>query len=144
MTIREFTMNDYSEIHTLWYSTPGVCRCEKCILLDSRDNIERYLSRNCGMSFVAQDDESAGKLVGAVLAGHDGRTGIIYRLAVAERLHKRGIGRMLVEKAVAALKLEGITNVKAFVLCENNGGNTFWGKVGFELLEKAVTRTMEI
>jgi ribosomal protein S18 acetylase RimI-like enzyme len=142
MTIREFVVDDHAEVHALWYSTPGVCRCDKCTLLDTKENIEKYLTRNPGMCFVATDD--CGNITGAILAGHDGRTGLIYRLTVTEGLHKQGIGRKLVETAVDALKQDGLTCVKAFVLCDNDGGNTFWEKVGFELLEKAVTRTMEI
>jgi len=116
------------------------------MLLDTRENIEKYLTRNPAMSFVAVEEATyAGeKLVGAVLAGHDGRTGLIYRLTVAESYRERGIGRLLVEAAVAALKRAGITNVKAFVLSDNEGGKVFWEKSGFELLVKATTHNKEI
>jgi len=112
--------------------------------LDTLENIEKYLARNPGMSFVAIDTQSGDKLIGAVLAGHDGRTGLIYRLTVAEAYRESGMGRQLVDAALAALKNAEITTVKAFVLNENDGGNMFWEKAGFELLTKAVTRNKEI
>ncbi|MCL2694136.1 MAG: GNAT family N-acetyltransferase, partial [Oscillospiraceae bacterium] len=77
MNIREFTIADYEAAHSLWWNTKGVCNCEKCMKLDSRGNLEKYMARNPNTCFIAEAD---GKLVGTVLAGHDGRTGIIYRL----------------------------------------------------------------
>jgi ribosomal protein S18 acetylase RimI-like enzyme len=140
MTIREFAITDHDSVLKLWDSVKGVCTCKKCMFLDSREQIEKYLARNPGMSFVAEENE----IIGVVLAGHDGRTGLIYRLTVSEEFHNNKIGSRLVDRAVQALKKEGLTNVKAFVLNDNHGGNAFWEKIGFKENDTAVTRVMEI
>jgi ribosomal protein S18 acetylase RimI-like enzyme len=141
MKIKEFTAADHESAHKLWYGTTGVCTCDKCMSLDTRENVAKYLVRNPGMSFVAYDGDS---LVGAVLAGHDGRTGLIYRLTVAESHRERGIGRDLVDASLNALKADGITNVKAFVLNENDDGKAFWEKQGFTELDRATTHCKEM
>lgn len=48
---------------------------------DGSQELAGYLARNPGLSTVAADDH--GNLIGAVLCGHDGRRGFVYRLAVA-------------------------------------------------------------
>jgi len=142
MIIREFLPSDHSAALKLWESAKGVCNCEKCSALNAKDKVEMYLLRNPGTSFVAVTD--AGEVRGTVLAGHDGRTGLIYRLAVSDEYRKQGVAKRLVETAVAAIKREGLSNVKAFVLNENHGGNAFWEKIGFAAVDTAVTRSMDI
>ena len=146
MIIKEFTLSDYESVHALWYGTEGVCKCEKCTFLDSREQIEKYLLRNPAMSFIAVENghNSEDTVVGAILAGHDGRTGLIYRLTVAEEFRNRGIAGQLVEKSLEALKAEGLIAVKIFVLGDNDTGNAFWEKIGFKKFDIAVTRGKEI
>jgi ribosomal protein S18 acetylase RimI-like enzyme len=141
MKIREFKIQDHEAVTKLWQGVKGVCNCDKCAFLDSKPQLERYLARNAGMSFVAVDNDEA---VGVILCGHDGRTGLIYRLTVSESCHRKGIGRQLVDSAIAALKSEGIINVKAFVLNDNPDGQAFWEKIGFAENNVAVTRFKEI
>ncbi|MCL2634353.1 MAG: GNAT family N-acetyltransferase [Oscillospiraceae bacterium] len=141
MIIREFTLADHSAAFTIWQNTKGVCNCDKCMTLDKEEEIARFILRNPGMSFVAEQD---GEVIGTVLAGHDGRTGIIYRLTVAEKIREKGIGKALVENAVKALKNEGLTTIKAFVLNDNDIGNIFWEKIGFKENDMAVTRVKRI
>jgi len=141
MTIREFTAADYKAAHTLWWNTKGVCNCDKCTELDSEANLGRFMKRNPNSCFIAEKD---GTLVGTILAGHDGRTGLIYRLTVAEESREKGIGRALVEKSVEALKREGIMSVTAFVLKENETGNAFWEKIGFIDDGRAATRSLKL
>ncbi|MCL1902857.1 MAG: GNAT family N-acetyltransferase [Oscillospiraceae bacterium] len=141
INIRELTINDYEAAISLWKNTQGVCNCDKCTALDSKENIEKFLKRNKGLSFAAEEN---GELKGVVLCGHDGRTGLIYRLTVTEELRKRNIGRKLVNSSVEALRREGLTTVKAFVLNDNDGGNAFWDKIGFGISDIAVTRGREV
>ena len=44
-------------------------------------------------------------VVGAVLCGHDGRRGFVYHLAVAERCRGVGIGRAVMRRSLAALRM---------------------------------------
>jgi ribosomal protein S18 acetylase RimI-like enzyme len=139
--IRELTIGDHEEVIKLWQSAQGVCNCDKCMFLDTKEQVGKYLERNPGLSFVAVEN---GILLGTILGGHDGRTGLIYRLTVLEEFRNCGIATSLVNEVVNALKAEGITNVKAFVLHDNEGANAFWERVGFNVLERAITRELAI
>ncbi|HPR77475.1 MAG TPA: GNAT family N-acetyltransferase, partial [Candidatus Limiplasma sp.] len=77
MQIRLMTLNDYDAAIFLWKSTAGIGISDRD---DSRDRIARYLARNPSTCFVAEEN---GRLIGTVLAGHDGRRGFIYHAAVA-------------------------------------------------------------
>ncbi|MCL2018712.1 MAG: GNAT family N-acetyltransferase [Oscillospiraceae bacterium] len=141
MELKTFTMSDYNEVYALWRSTKGICSCEKCLSLDTEEKVAKFLERNPDTCFTAV---SEGELVGAILSGHDGRNGFIYHLAVAEKVQKQGIGKALVEKAKAALKREGINNIMLFALKENKGGNIFWEKSGFEEMDNAYARKLNV
>src|SRR6516164_621735 len=92
---------DFEQVIDLWQNTEGVGMNES----DSRPNIESYLKRNPGMSFVARNGE---QLVGAVLCGHDGRRGYLHHLAVARSHRGRKIGKQLVEACLSRLAADGI------------------------------------
>lgn len=96
---------------------------------DSRAGIARFLARNPDTCFAAVDD---GRIVGAILAGNDGRRGYIYHTAVRSDMRGRGIGRGLVERALAALEKEGISKVALVAFSRNVDGNAFWQRMGFE------------
>lgn len=63
---------DYDEIYHLWLNTPGMWLNSTD---DSRAGIEKYIKRNPTSCFVA---EANGKIVGVIMAGHDGRRGYIH------------------------------------------------------------------
>jgi len=71
------------------------------------------------------------RIIGTILAGHDGRRGIFHHVVVAPEYRGQGIGRMLVESAMEALKKEGITKVLLVVFEHNENGNAFWEHMGF-------------
>jgi ribosomal protein S18 acetylase RimI-like enzyme len=52
----------------------------------------------------------------------------------------RGIGKALVEKAIEALKKEGICKVALVVRDGNEIGNKFWEKIGFGMREDLIYR----
>jgi N-acetylglutamate synthase len=124
--IRGMTLRDYDATYSLWLSTAGMGLND---LDDSRAGIEKYLKRNPKSCFVAV---KAGKIVGAILSGHDGRRGFIYHTAVAESERNQGIGKDLVAAALASLQKEGIRKVAFVVMRENEIGNAFWENLGFE------------
>lgn len=136
--IREFTIDDYQFANALWQTAEGVCHCPKCTILNTKERIEKFLNRNPEFSFVAVDSGN-GVVVGTALGGHDGRTGFIYRVAVADQFRKRGIGTELVNKVVASLKSEGLTCIKTFVLNDNPNANTFWEKNNFGASKTSIT-----
>jgi ribosomal protein S18 acetylase RimI-like enzyme len=132
MTIstRAMVSEDYDDVVRLWQRSDGVEVAEG----DSRREIAAYLARNPALSRVAVGE---GRIVGAVLCGHDGRRGLIYHLAVDAEWRGRGVGRRLVEEGVTALKAAGITRVLILVAKDNEPGKRFWAAQGFEGIDGA-------
>jgi ribosomal protein S18 acetylase RimI-like enzyme len=110
---------------TLWERTAGVGLSGA----DEPQALAAFLSRNPGLSFVA---EEAGQLVGTILCGHDGRRGFIYHLVVAEGHRRRGIGRCLLRRGLLALDEAGIQKCHVMVFKSNGPGLAFWRAVGGE------------
>lgn len=82
MIIREMTIDDYDEVYEMWQITTKRALSKA----DEKDQMERYLKHNAGMSQVAVVD---GKIVGTVLAGHDGRRGFIHHMAVLPKFRRK-------------------------------------------------------
>ena len=88
--IRVMTMDDFEAVHALWMEIHGFGIRS---IDDSREGVERFIRRNPTTSMVA---EAEGKIVGAILCGHDGRRGCLYHVCVHEAYRKHGIGQKLV------------------------------------------------
>lgn len=125
ISVRNMSRKDYDGVYELWSSCAGVGLHE---IDDSESGIAKFLSRNPETCFVALQD---GKVIGAILAGHDGRRGYIYHLAVAEQHRGKGIGRELVSCVAQGLEHLGIQKAALVVFANNQDGNQFWEKVGF-------------
>ena len=123
--ISEFTIDQYDEVFALWERSDGV----ELSGADEKVNIEAYLVRNPGMSFVAIEDDN---IVGSVLCGHDGRRGYIHHLAVESNCRGKGIGRRLAEKCVQVLADSGIQKCHLFIVHLNVGGRAFWKSIGWD------------
>lgn len=134
MIYRTLNPDDYEQLRTLWLSTPGMGLNTTD---DSYEGISRFLMRNPSSCFAAVDND---RIVGVIMAGHDGRRGYIYHTAVRSDMRGHGIGRRLVELALDALKQEGITKVALVVFSSNSGGNAFWQHMGFEARDDLVYR----
>ena len=124
ITIRPMTIEDYDEVYAMWLITSRRALSSA----DERGQIERYLKRNEGLSQVAVVD---GKIVGTVLAGHDGRRGFIHHMAVLPEYRGRHIGHALAEKAIEKIKSEGIEKTHIFCYRDNETGQKFWRDFGF-------------
>lgn len=85
-----------------------------------------FLARNPGLSFAALRD---GILVGTVMAGHDGRRGYVYHLAVAADCRGRGAGRALLGAAGDALAAAGIGKFHLFVQRANGKAEGFYERM---------------
>lgn len=125
---RLMTIDDYEEAYDLWIKCGNGLNDKD----DSREGIQKYLDRNPTTSFVAVLD---GKVAGCILAGHDGRRGIIQHACVSSDSRRMGIGKKLVDLALDALKKEGINKVLLVAFKKNEGGNAFWESQGFTLRE---------
>jgi len=84
------TVADIPDALSMWNDMPGISLFPS----DSVEGITRYLERNPNLSVVARLD---GQLVGASMAGHDGRRGYLHHVAVVPGLRLRGIGRARVD-----------------------------------------------
>ena len=134
MTIRPLTIEDYADLYQLWLSTPGMGLND---VDDSEAGIAQYLRRNPTTCFAAIE---SGKLIGAILSGHDGRRGYISHTAVALTCRKQGVGNALVDAALHALQDEGIHKVALVVFQRNATGNAFWERLGFHTRDDLIYR----
>ena len=122
--ISKFTIESYEGVYNLWEQCEGVGLSGA----DSKENINIFLQRNPGMSYLAEVDN---KIVGAVLAGHDGRRGYIHHLAVSVKYRQLGIGRALVERCLQVLREEEIQKCHIFIFNNNSSGVKFWESIGW-------------
>lgn len=123
--VRVMKIEDYDQVYTLWSKIKGFGIRS---IDDSREGIERFLKRNPTTSVVAEED---GKIVGAILCGHDGRRGCFYHVCVDEEYRMRGIGKSMVVFAMEALKEEKINKVSLIAFTKNDIGNAFWKEIGW-------------
>jgi ribosomal protein S18 acetylase RimI-like enzyme len=121
--VRPFHESDVPSVLRLWTECEGLGHGPG----DDPPALARFLDRNPGLSFVA---EEGGTIAGAVLCGHDGRRGFMYRLAVAPSFRRRGIARALARAGLAALAAEGIPRCMVFVLADNRAALDFWASLG--------------
>lgn len=119
------TINDYEQMIELWSGIEGLALSNA----DSKENIDMYLNRNKGLSYVYEQDS---KIIGTILCGHDGRRGFIYHVAVNPDYRKQKIGYQLVQASLEKLSKEGIDKCHIFVIEDNVVGNDFWASTGWE------------
>lgn len=125
LTIRVMTPDDFDEVHNLWMGIHGFGIRS---VDDSHEGVERFIKRNPTTSMAAVLD---GKIVGAILCGHDGRRGCLYHVCVHEAYRNRGIGQQMVKKCLAALSEEHINKVNLIAFKTNEVGNRFWRGLGW-------------
>ncbi len=125
MQVRVMTIEDYPQVYALWMSIHGF---GIRTVDDSREGVEKFLKRNPATSVVAVED---GRVIGAILCGHEGRRGCFYHVCVAEDKRQRGIGKQMATFAMHALKAEGINKVSLIAFKSNEVGNRFWRSVGW-------------
>ena len=125
MNIRLMELDDYEAVHALWMTIKGFAIRS---IDDSRIGVERFLRRNPTTSVVAEVD---GKVVGAILCGHDGRRGCLYHVCVHPDYRRRGIGKAMVVFCMNALKKEEISKVSLIAFTANDIGNAFWNTIGW-------------
>ena len=123
--IRYMMKDDYPGVKMLWDNIEGF-RIRK--VDDSQAGILKLLERNPKMSIVAEKD---GTIIGNILCGHDGRTGMLYHVCVDTAFRQQGIGKNMVNMAIDALKREGIGTVTLIAMVTNEMGNLFWQKMGW-------------
>lgn len=124
MNYRCMQISDYDAVMKLWRDCEGLSLRDA----DSLNGIENYLERNPGLSFVALDGT---RIVGSIMAGHDGKRGYIQHLAVGEELRGNGVASELVGRCLAALKSQGIDKSHVHVQKDNAVGRRYWSGRGW-------------
>lgn len=119
ITFRPVIPADIPDLLQLWLDTEGLGHSPG----DTPEELTHFLQRNPELSTAAITQDS---LVGAILCGHDGRRGYIYRLAVAFPYRNQGIATRLVHRSLSQLKKQGICRVQTFVLANNSDALSFW------------------
>ncbi|MBD5512534.1 MAG: GNAT family N-acetyltransferase [Lachnospiraceae bacterium] len=124
-TIRTMTIEDYEGVYALWMSIKGFAIRS---IDDSREGVARFLLRNPDTSVVAEED---GRIIGAILCGHDGRRGCLYHVCVRQECRMRGVGKAMVVFCMEKLKAEQISKVSLIAFTVNDVGNAFWRRIGW-------------
>ena len=125
--VRIMTIEDYDQVYALWNSIHGF---GLRTLDDSREAIDIFLKRNPTTSAV---DVENGKIVGAILCGHDGRRACFYHVCVSEQYRMHGIGKKMVNFCCMQIKKEKINKVCLNAFVTNEVGNKFWKKMNWTL-----------
>ncbi len=123
--IREFTMDDYEQVTTLWTEAGIHYRPNG---RESRAHLAKELHGGQAIFLVAVTME---KVVGVVLGTHDDRKGWINRLAVAKDFRRQNIASKLVAAVESRLKALGIDITACLIESENSASRTFFSKLGY-------------
>jgi ribosomal protein S18 acetylase RimI-like enzyme len=125
MEIRPYQPRDEAAVIALW---------EACNLVrpqnDPRKDIARKLRVNPEWFLIA---ESAGRIVGAVMAGYEGHRGWINYLAVDPGCRRAGVGRALMAEAERLLRAAGCPKINLQVRPGNAAVIAFYERIGFGL-----------
>ena len=120
--LRSMTDRDYDDVRAVWQCVDGIGECL------TRDQLERFLSRNPALSQVACLDD---RVVGVVLCGHDSHRGYLYRLAVVPDYRRSGIATALVKECLLRLTQLEIPRCSVHLFDTNRDGAAFWSAMGW-------------
>ena len=129
-TIRTFRFpEDYPAVYELWAKAgPGI----QLRVSDEPEEIAKKVAHAPDLFIVAENKE--GNIIGAVMAGFDGRRGLIYHLAVAAEYRQRGLGTALMDEIEARLRAKGCLRAYLMVVPGETEVLAFYRKRGWENL----------
>ena len=127
MIIREFIIEDYDSLITLWDYAKLPFKPKG---RDRRDKIEYELKQGRNIFLVA---EINGKLVGSVFGTHDGRKGWINRLAVSPEFQRQDVAKKLVAEVENRFSELGIDIIACLVEGWNTKSLKVFKKLGYKM-----------
>lgn len=128
MRTRSLSVKDYDAVMDLWRRS-GL----SSLRLRGRDSREAFARQlESGVQTVL-GLEKDGRLIGAVVATHDGRKGWINRLAIDPDQRRQGHARRLLAAAEAALRAQGIHVIAALVESWNEASLALFQSQGYRL-----------
>ncbi|MFF9161069.1 GNAT family N-acetyltransferase [Streptomyces longwoodensis] len=128
LRIRAAVPADLDAVLAFWRTA-----AEGTSISDDRDGVERLLARDPEALVLA---ESAGDLVGTVIAGFDGWRCHLYRLAVHPGHRRRGVGSALLAAAEERFVRLGGRRGDAMVLTRNGTAHHAWRAAGYTAQEQ--------
>jgi N-acetylglutamate synthase len=128
INIRPFVMADYDRVMELWAEGGLPLKPQG---RDSRENIARQLGL-ANIRFLVAEEVEGGRVVGTVVATHDGRKGWINRLAVDEELRRRGLGARLLGEAERWLEEQGMDILACLIEADNAVSMAVFEKLGYK------------
>jgi ribosomal protein S18 acetylase RimI-like enzyme len=130
VTIRTFNYpQDYPAVYALWENAGHGIHLRRS---DEPQEIEKKLQRDPDLFLVA---ELAGKIVGSVLGGFDGRRGMMYHLAVEPSHRQNGIGALLMDELERRLRDRGCIRYYLLVTQDNEAAIRFYEGRGWQRMD---------
>lgn len=126
--IREFRIEDYARVMELWAEGGLPLKLKG---RDGRENILKQI-REPNVLFLVAEEGEGGRIIGTVLATHDGRKGWINRLAVDAALRKQGIGARLVCEAERRLEALGMEILACLIEDDNAVSMAVFERLGYK------------
>jgi ribosomal protein S18 acetylase RimI-like enzyme len=137
--LREFRFpDDYSAARSLWEHAGSGIHVRRS---DEPGEIQKKLQRDPDLFLVAESD---GKLIGTVIAGFDGRRGMIYHLAVEAAFRKHGTGSLLMDEVERRLKAKGCIKCYLMVANDNESAMRFYEARQWERMDTITTFGKEL
>jgi ribosomal protein S18 acetylase RimI-like enzyme len=126
--VRPYRDDDYDLVMELWAAGGLPLKPQG---RDSRENIGRQIALPMVLFLVAEEGDG-GRVVGTVLATHDGRKGWINRVAVEAGSRRKGLGARLVREAERWLEDQGMDILACLIEDDNVVSMTVFEKLGYK------------
>ena len=123
ISFRDIQADDEEDVVTLWK------RCELTRAWNDPYKDIKFATE--GQTSTILVGHAEGRLVAAVMAGHDGHRGVLYYLAVDPAFQKRGFGKAAVGAAEAWLRERGVWKINLMVRSENEKAGRFYERLGY-------------
>jgi ribosomal protein S18 acetylase RimI-like enzyme len=131
LTIRPAAAGDAPAVIALW-------RASGLVASYNDPAADFAFARAGACSDVLVGEDTAGRVKGSVMVGHDGHRGWLYYVAADPDARGGGIGRQMVTAAEAWLRARGVVKAQLLVRETNTKVVSFYEHLGFEVTPRVV------